>query len=192
MLNQSCHWCDTNISVSQFWSKTWDSPQGYPASHSWGENVIHLYQTFGPELTSNIPSLYPSPVVKGKEDLVSIGVNAVKLEVLHQASVNDAFYLLNLNHSKFHDTISLFSISFSTLDVDFGVTMGSFFENCIPVRDTVFPLGVRPHWILSEHVAHLAESWVQTIFFHHQRIFWTQFACIPGLLVGYKMTSHSF
>ena len=89
MLNQSCHWCDTNISVSQFWSKTWDSSQGYPASHSWGENVDHLYQTFRPELTSNIPSLYPSPDDKGKEDLVSIGVNAVKLEVLHQASLND-------------------------------------------------------------------------------------------------------
>ena len=100
--------------MSQFWSKTWDSSQGYPASHSWGENVIHLYQTFGPELTSNIPSLYPSPVVKGKEDLVSIGVNAVKLEVLHQASVNDAFYLLNLNHSKLHDTISLLYLFFNS------------------------------------------------------------------------------
>ena len=48
-----------------------------------------MYQSFRQELISNIPSSYPSPDVKGKEDLESVGVDAVQLEVLDQASLND-------------------------------------------------------------------------------------------------------
>ena len=47
--------------------------------------------------------------------------------------------------------IANFTIQFlSSLSLLF-FTMGSFIQNCIP--DTVFPLCVPPHWILSEHVA---------------------------------------